>query len=695
MNPGNDGTDGAQAIDLARESGFALAHLAVTPATLTVSAPGWSQRLEPRVMQVLVVLAQRSPAVVGRAELNARVWAGRVVGDDAVNRAVQTLRRMAAEVPQPLPFTIDTVPRVGYRLTAAPTADARVQSPVRPSRRTARGWAAAALVAVAIAALIAWSWSGRSAKAVPWRIVASQTFDDLPPDARDAALSPDGRQLAYRGLDRQGRERVFVRAAAGGGAGVPVSPPGVAARRPAWSPDSARLAFLGFDAGRPCSLHVVAPGGPARHVGDCEVGRDPAIAWSADGRALMFGDAPGWNAVTRIAAVAIADGRRSVLSSPPGDSRGDTLPLARGASVFFQREFGSNDFGWVEHRADTGRERLLWRRRGTAAATAALLPDGSLAIAWTRAGASGLDIVGADGRAVSHPLALGSVTAVTAAGARLLIETDRTETALVRPGDPEPLATMRGRITAPVLLADGRMRFPVTAAGLARVWERDRAGTMRPWGSFVAGRIAGLEASPDGRWAAALAFGDEGREVVVLDARGRAAFRWNPHARSLNPGAWTADGRGLIVPVLDGAGWRLFALDPFGGAAPRDLGLPGFATLIGRGAALYAVRAGETTGNRELWRIDGVPRRLAVDLTLIDIVNWRPTKAGIWLPDRGRAADPRLLLRDEADGRVLRSVAAPGLAGPGAGFAVDAAGPIYVQVTRESSEYGLVTLARR
>lgn len=50
-----------------------LGGVGVAPAALSVAGGGWSQRLEPRVMQVLVVLARASPAVVGRAELNFRV----------------------------------------------------------------------------------------------------------------------------------------------------------------------------------------------------------------------------------------------------------------------------------------------------------------------------------------------------------------------------------------------------------------------------------------------------------------------------------------------------------------------------------------------------------------------------------------------------------------------------------------------
>ncbi|WP_425228778.1 winged helix-turn-helix domain-containing protein [Sphingomonas sp.] len=707
------------AVDLAHEPPFALGQVSVTPAALMLEAGEWLQRLEPRAMQVLVVLAHASPAVVGREELNMRVWDGRVVGSDAINRAVQMLRRAAAAAPAPAPFAIETVPRIGYRLIPAAFAAAEDRHAAMPSmaagapappaaaatlpvRRRRHRWApvatmAAVPVALAAALLIRGAGSGDRHTA-SWRVTAAAALDDLPPGASDVTMSPDGRRLAYRSQDGSGRGRIFVRAAEGGGTGSAISPPALDARRPAWSPDGTALAFIAYDAGRPCRLFVLRHAGPAAPAGACETVGDPILSWSADGRVLLFGDAPGVNAVHHIVAVRLADGERSVVSTPPGDAMGDDLPVPRGRDIVFQRQFGWADIGWVVRDGTTGVERLLWHRQGVAAAVAAPLPGGGLAVAWTRAGTSSLDLIDATGRVRSQPVALGPVTALAAAGQRLLAEADRTGSALARSSGAQPapamLATVRGRIAGPALLPGGRLRFPVSSAGVARIWERDATGTVRPWGDFVAARISGVTPSPGGRLTAALVTRNAGREIVVFDAAGRPVYSWNPHARSVNPAAWSGDGRRLITPVLDGAGWRLFALDPSGAAPPRDLERPGFAVVLGNGAALFAVRAGETTGIRELWRLDGRVHRLPVDLTLFDIVNWRPVDGGIWLPDRSDRDRPRLVLRDAETGRVLRSLPAPGLAGPGSGLAADAGGPVYVRTAGDASEYSLLTLSR-
>jgi DNA-binding winged helix-turn-helix (wHTH) protein/TolB-like protein len=113
-------------IDLAHEAGFQLGDIRVSPATREVIVGGQSEIFEPRVLQVLVALARRRGEVVSREELSARCWKGRTVGDDALNRCIAHLRRLADATGD---FKVETIPRIGYRLTtgnpvAAPPPDA-------------------------------------------------------------------------------------------------------------------------------------------------------------------------------------------------------------------------------------------------------------------------------------------------------------------------------------------------------------------------------------------------------------------------------------------------------------------------------------------------------------------------------------------------------------------------------------------
>jgi TolB-like protein len=103
-------------IELSHEADFPLGPLTVRPSSREVVAGGRSQVLEPRIMQVLVALARRRGEVVSRDDLIAACWAGRTVGEDAINRCIAGVRRLAEAYGA---FTLETIPRVGYRLGAA------------------------------------------------------------------------------------------------------------------------------------------------------------------------------------------------------------------------------------------------------------------------------------------------------------------------------------------------------------------------------------------------------------------------------------------------------------------------------------------------------------------------------------------------------------------------------------------------
>jgi TolB-like protein len=123
-------------IDLAHEERFDLAGLEVRPSTREIVAGEQRTVLEPRVMQVLVAFARRLGEVVSRDDLVGAAWGGRAVSEDAINRAVGIVRRVAETYGG---FSIATVAKVGYRLTSAapfeetPPSDEAPMLPSTPS----------------------------------------------------------------------------------------------------------------------------------------------------------------------------------------------------------------------------------------------------------------------------------------------------------------------------------------------------------------------------------------------------------------------------------------------------------------------------------------------------------------------------------------------------------------------------------
>lgn len=138
--------------DLASRPDFPLGRTVVSPSRRSVTGPGGTALVEPRVMQVLTVLAEAAGNVVTRDTLFRRCWGNSDVGDDSLNRAIAGARRIAASVAQDS-FTIENIPRTGYRITEnGASGDARPaeSDPETPkvSRRlvTLGGLAAAAAI---------------------------------------------------------------------------------------------------------------------------------------------------------------------------------------------------------------------------------------------------------------------------------------------------------------------------------------------------------------------------------------------------------------------------------------------------------------------------------------------------------------------------------------------------------------------
>jgi len=78
---------------------------------------GVEVRLEPKVMAVLVCLAQHAGKVVSREMLESSVWAGMVVGYDAISASIIKLRKAFGDDSR-RPRYIETVSKKGYRLIA-------------------------------------------------------------------------------------------------------------------------------------------------------------------------------------------------------------------------------------------------------------------------------------------------------------------------------------------------------------------------------------------------------------------------------------------------------------------------------------------------------------------------------------------------------------------------------------------------
>lgn len=155
----------AEDIDV-RES-FSLYNWQVSPASneLVNKLDGAKIVLEPRLMELLCLLAAQANSVVSRTELSDKLWPRVIVNENSLTRAISTLRKKLAAIHLDTTL-IETIPKKGYRLNAqvgvprllpiAPIeSDVAIPQPSLKATKTPKRWASHSLPAIAASLLLA------------------------------------------------------------------------------------------------------------------------------------------------------------------------------------------------------------------------------------------------------------------------------------------------------------------------------------------------------------------------------------------------------------------------------------------------------------------------------------------------------------------------------------------------------------
>ena len=127
----------ANRLNLAHEAPFHLGELRVEPALRLVSNGETSEIIEPRVMKLLVALHAAGGQILSRDDLVEQCWDGRIVGENAIQRAISQARKIADGIGE-RSFDIETIRGVGYRLRTNSCTNAAGQKGSRDGRATLR-----------------------------------------------------------------------------------------------------------------------------------------------------------------------------------------------------------------------------------------------------------------------------------------------------------------------------------------------------------------------------------------------------------------------------------------------------------------------------------------------------------------------------------------------------------------------------
>jgi Tol biopolymer transport system component/DNA-binding winged helix-turn-helix (wHTH) protein len=589
---------------------FFLDQFTVDPLAGEVRGSAGREQLDPKVMAVLVVLAERAGSVVRREELLAKVWPGMVVTDDVLSRCIYQLRRHLSQAGgnDRCRRLLETLPKRGYRLNCAAPAPAvppsvsirgeRLDAPGSPEawraisarpvpvgpRRSARLLIVAASLLVAVGASVVvlnrldYFWRNPLADARFTRLT------DFEGAEQDAAISRDGRFVAFLS-DRDGVIDAWIKEVDVGelrnltrGRGGELRNPAV--RTVGFSSDGSdvtlwtRVAESSAGAAPIRLWAVPSTGGPLRKYleGVAEV------AWSPDGTRMAYHPAESGDPLF-VTGPNEKVGRQ-IFIAPPGLHC--HYPLWSPDGVFIYFVYGSvPDAMDVWRIAPAGGEPERITFHDSRVAHPVLLDARTLLYLATDEDGSGPWLYAMNvERRVAHRIDLGlqQYTSLSTSddGRRLAATVTTQRTSLWRvpvlrdriagPSDASQieLPTLGGRSPR---LGPGYVLYRSPSAGTEGLWKLARADStvIELWNGRQGRVVSALAIEPNGdRVAFTVAAGNRA-QLYVMNGDGRAAVRLAEDLDVRGNPAWSPDGQWIAIAADRGGGAQLFRIPSAGG----------------------------------------------------------------------------------------------------------------------------------
>lgn len=628
----------AAPVDLFNEADFRLGAFHARPGVREIQIDLHVERLEPRVFQVLIVLARSRNRTISRDALIALCWDGRFVSDDAINRTIGRLRQVFAR-DHTGSVTIETVPRLGYQLrvhepdtetgVGSPASPARADRP-RPLRPRRRPYWAVGLFALLFAGLVGGSVAYVQVSARPAgsdagiRVITADIGVEAHP-----ALAPSGSMVVFTAAASLGDTMHLYLRAINDGPVEQLTFGDGSDTTPGWSPDGQRLAFVRNSPDGRCEVMIMTlPRGPARVVTGCALPRGAALAW-LDEQTLLLADRPDPGDPIALFRVDVATGARSRITSPAAGSVGDQLPAVSpdGRSIAFRRSSipGVSEV-FVANRDGT-EARQFTRDHSTVLGVAWAADGRHLYVSTTRSGDFGLWRYAA--ARADHPERV--VTGLRRIGrlssdreGRVAFEAFDVRSEIVRvTGDAHaPRAASRGESAYPHLSPDGKsLLFSSDRSGEPAIWIMGAQEGSAPPARLISndyGYVAWPRWSPSGRQIAFLATTGSRSQLNIAAADGgqvRTAFEtvdtlWSPH--------WISEDT-VVLAVNQSGTWRLWNIRVTDGRATPVSPSGWDSVRVGPDGTLYGTRFAVDG----VWRLPAGAAKPAVRVAPLAPIEWR------------------------------------------------------------------------
>jgi len=633
----------------------------IHPGINSMERAGDVVHLEPKVMQVLLALASEAGEVVSREQIRSIVWPDVFVGEDVLIRAISELRRAFSDDPRE-PHTIQTVPKVGYRLIA-PVIQLPMEAPahtevfggqpvesLEPAQQVASAPQAVAhastssaigaarklrllgviLSLLALAGLV-WAVLVLRTRHLPTRTdaYASRPLTTYPGSEVQPSFSPDGSAVAFVWVKEGERHgHIYVKLL---GSEAPAQLTSGAAEElsPAWSPDGRWIAFVRHDRTRTSIDIIPAIGGSEQEIYSLPTNHVwiyGGLTWSADGESLIFPQQAGIQAPSTLVQVTIKGRAVRQITAPPQGWDGDWTPAVSpdGTKLAFVRgpEGSAYDI-YMMKLPDGAPQRLTFDGRLIVGLTWSA-DSSAIVFASNRSGSISLWRIAAHGGTPEHEAAGGDSAyspSIAKQGNRLVYSRGNATWSILA-------ANLNGKSPeseADILTSSEQDASPhVSPAGDKIAFQSWRSGSQEIWTAGIdgsdpiqltsTGASAGSPSwSQDGRRIAFDARSELNAHIYVIDAKGGAPRRVTDGNNNDIVPSWSADDHWIYFASNRSGPWQVWKTPSDGSGAARQVTTGGgmVANESADGRWLYFTRYGEPG----IWRspMSGGPERKIFD----------------------------------------------------------------------------------
>ncbi|NKB88500.1 MAG: hypothetical protein GKS06_09790 [Acidobacteria bacterium] len=656
---------------------FQLAGALVEPGLNRITREGTASTVEPKIMHVLVCLAEAECEAVTKVTLGKLVWDDAIVSDKVLPRAISVLRKAFGDSPQEQ-RVIRTISKVGYQLVERPREPGSVLAPAAPrpptsSPREGRRISAGRTGVLIGAATIAVALVGYALLSVSPRPTLEAIALPLSPTGPSTLLTSEPGHELYPEPGPTPGTVLYSADTAGSWDLLLLDADGTSTRltsrrgrelRPVLAPNGTEIAYFDLDgtSGRlvRADLELTADGwalGAERDVAEFAVAAGggatdwamPGISWSPDGHWIATSAIDPDARTFAIYKFETATGTRVRVTDPPAgqaDLDVDYSPDGRWLVVTRFVSTSTAELQLVD--VETGEIRPLTRDHRSILGHDWLPDSSGVVFSSNRGGRFGLWHVG---------LNVGEPEWVPADGwnlkqprfdreGRLLYESWIYDTNIwTVPLNESTTLTARPLIQsthwdhdATVSPDASRLAFISARSGAFELWLANPDGTEQVRASNLgAAYISTPRWSPDGTRIVFAAHIDgrtttQVHEVDTGETRRIEALK----SGTANP-AFTLDGQRLVVGRRESDGWNLWTVDLDGGSPTQLTHEGGYLALPALDADGFYFTKLDVPGLWFLPKGSNNPQRVHTGPGLGDSATWGINPDGVLLIDR----DPR------------------------------------------------------